>query len=399
MKISILTVLYEQIVDDFYQYHSHSNTSYTEQKQEFDNTVSLWATGWNRALLKCGHEVLTITINAHQLQAAWAQENGFPSTDSKQIALEQIRRFKPDVLWYDYFDIPLLKEIKSSVSSLRLVLGWTGSAIVSYNVFQEIDLVISCAPEAVQTLHDYGIKAYHLHHAFDPYIISSIQKKQKHYGVTFVGQIVRGREFHTERERLLKRLAVEVELSIFSPAYSLGIKDVLLTPIRQAAYLLARPIHWFGATSFFHDIERLRKILELRERPNFPFDRNLKSKLKPPVFGINMYQCLSDSQAVLNIHADSSPLHASNMRLFETTGIGTCLVTDWRQNINELFIEDEEVVTYRSIEDCVNKLKWLMNIPLHAEKIAERGQHRTLRDHTYDVRSTQLLEIIHKAMK
>jgi spore maturation protein CgeB len=112
-----------------------------------------------------------------------------------------------------------------------------------------------------------------------------------------------------------------------------------------------------------------------------------------------MYQCLSDSQAVLNIHADSSPLHASNMRLFETTGIGTCLVTDWRQNINELFIEDEEVVTYRSIEDCVNKLKWLMNNPLQAEKIAERGQHRTLRDHTYDVRSTQLLEIIHKAMK
>ena len=36
---------------------------------------------------------------------------------------------------------------------------------------------------------------------------------------------------------------------------------------------------------------------------------------------------------------------------------------------------------------------------LQAEKIAERGQHRTLRDHTYDVRSTQLLEIIHKAMK
>jgi spore maturation protein CgeB len=47
----------------------------------------------------------------------------------------------------------------------------------------------------------------------------------------------------------------------------------------------------------------------------------------------------------LNIHADSSPTHASNMRLLDATGEGTCLVTEWKENLHELFEPEKEVVT------------------------------------------------------
>ena len=43
------------------------------------------------------------------------------------------------------------------------------------------------------------------------------------------------------------------------------------------------------------------------------------------------------------------------MRLFEATGSGACLVTDWKENLGELFEPDVEVVTYRSVAECVKK--------------------------------------------
>ncbi|MFO0210108.1 MAG: glycosyltransferase, partial [Pseudanabaena sp.] len=89
----------------------------------------------------------------------------------------------------------------------------------------------------------------------------------------------------------------------------------------------------------------------------------------------------------------------SNMRLFETTGVGSCLITDWKQNINDLFEPDREVVTYRSSSECIEKVKWLLSNPLEAEKIAKAGQHRTLKDHTFDIRSVQLDLIIQEALK
>jgi len=56
---------------------------------------------------------------------------------------------------------------------------------------------------------------------------------------------------------------------------------------------------------------------------------------------------LKGSKVVLNIHADSSPRFASNMRLFETTGMGACLLTDGRKNLTELFEPGIEVAEYR----------------------------------------------------
>ena len=399
MKIAILTILYKQIVDDFYRNHpTIQSMPFSEQKQKFDSHASLWATGWEQALKKCGHEILTITVNAHTVHNAWAHEHGFPSSDMNKIILEEVKQFKPEVLWYDYFDVRLIKEIKSSIQSLHLVLGWTGSAVASYEVFREMNLVLSCAPETVELLRKNGIVAYHLHHAFDPSINSFIHSGQKKYNITFVGQIVRGREFHTHREHLLKQLVAEVDVDIFSPAHLQGMKEILKTPILQAAYLLSRPLKWLGVTSQLNNVERFRKILELPELPKFPFDRKLKTKLQPPVFGLTMYQTLADSYIVLNIHADSSPLYASNMRLFETTGVGTCLMTDWKKNIDELFTDEKEIMTYRSSDECVEKLIWLLRHPTEAAELGSRGQQRTLQCHTYDVRSRQLLDIIRRSL-
>jgi len=87
------------------------------------------------------------------------------------------------------------------------------------------------------------------------------------------------------------------------------------------------------------------------------------------------------------------------MRLFEATGVGSCLVTDWRKNIRELFEPDREVVTYRSPEECVEKATWLLDHPRERLEIARAGQARALKDHTFVPRGAQLDAIVRSALR
>ena len=70
------------------------------------------------------------------------------------------------------------------------------------------------------------------------------------------------------------------------------------------------------------------------------------------------------------------------MRLFEATGVGTCLISDHGPNISDMFEPDVEIVTYRSVEECIEKVEYLNSRPEERARIAAAGQKRTLTDHS-----------------
>jgi spore maturation protein CgeB len=82
------------------------------------------------------------------------------------------------------------------------------------------------------------------------------------------------------------------------------------------------------------------------------------------------------------------------MRLFETTGVGTCLLTDWKENLSDLFDLNSEVVAFRSVQECSEKLRWLLADESARQAIAVGGQRRTLRDHTFAVRAAKLDDVV-----
>jgi spore maturation protein CgeB len=87
------------------------------------------------------------------------------------------------------------------------------------------------------------------------------------------------------------------------------------------------------------------------------------------------------------------------MRMYEATGMGACLVTDWKSNLQELFEPEVEVVTYRSAAECVEKVDWLLAHPSEIVRIGEAGRRRTLRSHTYNHRAPLLDEIMRSHMR
>jgi len=112
-------------------------------------------------------------------------------------------------------------------------------------------------------------------------------------------------------------------------------------------------------------------------------------------WGREMYQILCNSKITLNHHGDIAP-YANNCRLYEATGVGILLITDWKENLHEMFEPGKEVVAYRNAEECAEFIQYYLEHDEEREAIAQAGQERTLREHTWFHRMQELVDIVKK---
>lgn len=129
------------------------------------------------------------------------------------------------------------------------------------------------------------------------------------------------------------------------------------------------------------------------------YSEALLKNQKSPVYGIDMFNLFLRSKIVLNFHVGAAGDYAGNMRMFEVTGVGSCLLTDNKKNMKDLFDLEREVVAYENAEDCISKVKWLLDHEDERKSIALAGQQRTLRSHTVEERCKLMIEIINAELK
>ena len=85
--------------------------------------------------------------------------------------------------------------------------------------------------------------------------------------------------------------------------------------------------------------------------------------------------------------------------MYETISIGTCLVTDVKDNLRELLKVRKAIIACTSAEDCVEKVCYLLEHEDEQAAIARAGQQRTLKEHTYFHRMQELVDIIERYWK
>jgi len=115
-------------------------------------------------------------------------------------------------------------------------------------------------------------------------------------------------------------------------------------------------------------------------------------------WGTEMYEALQQFKITLNHHIDVAGSFANNTRLFEATGVGALLLTDRKNNLQEMFHPGKEVAVYGSAEECSELIRHYLEHSSEREQIARAGQQRTLRDHTYEVRMGELAEILKRCL-
>lgn len=337
---------------------------------------------WTRELARLGYETCDLVINAEPLQKSWADERGLAFDEECwlfEITEAQVRDFRPDVLIvadYSTVTAAFLRHLRGVCPSVRLVVGWCGAPYEDGSVFGEWDVVLSCVPELVAHFREAGHRSRHVNHAFEPRVLEKLDARGDAPAADFVfiGSLVKSERFHLGREKLLSRLVEETGLQIWS--------EVGPPPpssrLRRAARLLR------GGPA----LSPAQSAADIR----------IARRARPPLFGLDMFRQLRAGRVALNTHIDISTNSASNMRLFEATGVGACLLTDWKANLHELFEPDAEVVAYHDAEECVEQVKYLLGHESRRGAIAAAGQRRTLRDHTFAARAALIDALVREEL-
>lgn len=408
VKLQRITTNYPGYLRQFYQTRPELNSQpYSAQHAALMWDAYGWSDFWSIALGKLGYQTDEVISNAEPLQKAWAREHGLSYNEHDwlfEITTAQVKAFRPDVLFVnDYFtySAAYLRQLKAECPFIRLVLGWCGAPYTDPSPFAEWDIVLSSVPELVQTFLAQGHRCERIDHAFDARVLERIRQDEANVDFGFIGTIAKKSEFHNSRESLILKLLETTPLKIWIDVHSPSLQERSSVLIRQWAFDAVRMANRAGVSdAALKALPIAAKVKHWKARPSLPpkLDARILSAANPPLFGLAMFQQLQRTRVTLNTHIDISATHASNMRLYEATGAGSCLLTDWKSNLRELFEPDVEVVVYRSLEECGEKVDYLLAHEDERRSIASAGQRRTLRDHSFAIRAARLDQIIKAAL-
>jgi spore maturation protein CgeB len=407
MRLIRITTNYPTYLKQFYeQRHELKPQPYAVQYQTLMADCFMWADFWTDPLGQLGYEVWEPVANAEPMQKAWAREHGVSYEEETwltDILTAQVKTFRPDILFvfdYNSFSGEFLEFLRHECSSIKLVLGWCGAPYSDSKIFKSFDVVLSNIPLLVESFQKAGHIAKYMCHAFEPKILQKFnQKVTQEIAFSFIGSVVKGKGYHNQRENLLKTLVLNSDLQIFSDISQASKQELYTLALKQSLYDLIQATSSFpGAKKLLTTIPKIKNIANSQTRPTSQYvDQAIASRSQPALFGIAMYQALFNSQVTLNSHIDIATRFASNMRLYEATGVGACLMTEWQDNLHELFEPDSEVVTYRSSAEALEKFHYLLEHQDERRTIALAGQRRTLQDHTFKVRAEYLNTLICKS--
>jgi len=96
------------------------------------------------------------------------------------------------------------------------------------------------------------------------------------------------------------------------------------------------------------------------------------------------------SHIVLNLNHQQS-IWSTNARTFEVLGGKNFILTDYRPNLEQMFLLDKEIVCFRTEDECVEKIDYYLTHPETLAQTAAAGQARVLKEHTYTHRMRELL--------
>ena len=332
MRFLLTTYEYPEVLVWLYQQHPGlENLPYAEQLQRRMETGFLWADFYSRSLRQLGHQAEEVVPQNANLQLAWARESNlrvsghlwkfrlrrgwvpwFSRIQDRgwlwRILLAQLRSYRPDVLYVRDIGVLPTEVIRDAKRYARFIVGQHASRFDPEQDYSGYDLILSSLPNFVDFFRRAGLRSEILRLGFEPSILARTLDRTKTIPVSLVGKLA---DDHTGRAVFLRDLCRDSGIELWGSGVD-GLPDAVLRQYRG------------------------------------------------PAWGTGMFQVLRDSRITINHHESWAGPHANNLRLFEATGVGTLLLTDWKQDLRDLFEPGKEVVAYRSAEECRELAKYYL---------------------------------------
>lgn len=393
---------YPEMIADFLNKHVDGSLSYLSLRTAFFSQAYAISDFYERSLKSFGNDVEVILPQVKLLQDKWRRENGVDGLDYFNTILQQIRAFSPEVVFVEdsgCFSNEQIQHIRSSVPSIKALLTWYGCPLTDASLVKlsPYDHVLTCGPEIMEQLHELNIPASYVPHGFERSILDGLMKDNipTNSGISFIGSIIAGKGYHQNRNKILERLVLsDAELTLYGNVIQPNTDFYWLKYVAKKIAVAAISLEGTGGLK---EQPLFAKAAAWNGERKLPINHLMQKKMHSALFGMDMYRAMRAYKATFNNHGDTAR-YAANMRLFEATGVGTCLVTDWMPNIKDFFEDDIEVVTYKSVDECLEKVLWLQENPLRAAEIAKAGQARCLRSHSIESRARIMDDVICKVL-
>ena len=358
------------------------------------------------------------------MQKIWCAKNNekenLQSCDWRaEYLIKQIKFYEPEVLFFERsaltFSEEFYNEIRNRFPFIKVLCGTISWELTDFSVMKRLkyfDFIFVGDDLLCKQLSSFGINANVLYHSVDYSLKDFIKfNLEKKHGLTFLGSSGygfcdwSGNPDHYHRYHDLIRMIEKTPIKIWS-------YEKKISKSEKEFYKKAKIIKHFP--SFF--LKALEKLIPgLRKIIKFALELKQKKRIIPwhyykptliekyphrvnkSIFGQEYLHILAKSKISFNRHIDN-PNHGGNKRCFEATAMGSCLLTDRKQQLQHLFEPDKDAVYYSTIDEAIEKAKYLLENEKICSEIAKNGQKRTLKDHTYLERCKAMIEKFQKFM-
>ena len=368
--------------------------------------------GWAAAVRDQGFEVEETLYNDFALQAQWCREQSPRTLSLVHIYMDmyfevfkaQILSFQPDVLFIYagallFLPADYRRALRLLLRKRLIITGYWGDELPQGNnyksFFQDIDFIFCSSAGYKRKFDEVGIPAMVNGNCFDD-TIAHKPSSEKQYDFTFSGTTGFGFPDHIDRYEKLTTIMALSDLRVWAnepdaPKPRPPLADVKNIRAGSADLLVfARKIvRRLRGRRSSGEGESAGKTTELAPKHTidyFAAKRPLKALFPDRVQSLllnssDYYRLVQRSKLVLNIHRDEDA-DVGNIRCFEVTGLGSCLVTDRGTALSEFFDTANDMVTFATAEECLQKVHYLLANPLEIDRIAQNGRNTTLTQHT-----------------
>jgi spore maturation protein CgeB len=376
VRIAVVDTYYPAFLAEHYRRRPElRQAGYDEQLAALMERCFGTSDAYSRHLSELGHESVDLVVNCFELESAWACQRrrrpllriagSLPTRVGvagrnrflHEIANAQIEELDPDVVYLQDLWFFKRKELDTFRAQGRLVVGQIASAPPGTELLRGFDLITTSFPHFVPRFRQAGIDSEYFKIGFYERVLARLRANgvepssgaERPHAVSFIGGL--DPSVHRNGTALLERLSERLPISIWG----------------------------YGAAGLS------------RESP-------IRAHYRGEAWGLDMYGALCRSRISVNRHIDVAEGYANNMRLFEATGVGALLLTEAAPNLKELFEPGREVVSYESEDDLVEKIEHYLRNDDERLEIAAAGQKRTLSEHTYRRRMSELAAMLEQRL-
>lgn len=230
-------------------------------------------------------------------QRCWAQEHGMSaSAELDEILLAQIEHHRTEV-FYNLDPMRYSSDfVRRLPGSVKVAIAWRAAPSPRAD-FAAYDRVVCNFPSILESYRQAGWKAAWFAPAIDPVMASYAARSDRPVDIVFVGGYSR---HHRNRAEILEAVADRCG------------RHKLVFHLDQSR-LTRHAESWYG---------RLLPLARHR-RP-----AAIRRASSPPVFGLGLYESISQAKIVLNGAVDMAGADRGNMRCFESMGCGAMMISD-----------------------------------------------------------------------